>query len=236
MTDSGQPGRGPDGRAARWSGHRARRRAQIVAAALAAIDEHGPGVSTEQIAERAGMARPQLYRQFTDAQDLHNAIVRSAVESFLATMAPVLTHPSGSPRSLITQLVRTFVTWMTDNASRYHYVLARAGAVSDGEGALADARTRVGCLLRDLLAGYFVVLQVDPTLADPLAFGLVGMVESATERWLVAGSQGRDALVAQVSVWIWSLLDGLARVVGVAIDPDEPLPPLPDQAVELQDS
>lgn len=177
------------------------------------------------------MARPQLYRQFTDAQDLHNAIARSAVESFLATMAPALTSSSGSPRSLITQLVRTFVTWMTDNVSRYHYVLTRAGGAGagDGEGALADARTTVGCLLRDLLAGYFVVLQVDPALADPLAFGLVGMVESATERWLVTpGSQGRDALVAQLSVWIWSLLDGLARTVGVVIDPDQPLAPLPD--------
>ncbi|ANZ35910.1 hypothetical protein BBK82_07250 [Lentzea guizhouensis] len=49
-----------DGRAARWAGQREMRRAEVAAAALDAIAEHGPQVSTEQIAERAGIARHTL--------------------------------------------------------------------------------------------------------------------------------------------------------------------------------
>jgi AcrR family transcriptional regulator len=216
-----------DGRATRWAGHRDRRRAEIVSAALAAIDEHGPGVSTEQIAERAGIPRPRLYRHFADADDLHDAIAQRAAASLMTELTPALSAPTGTPRDIITLVVRTFVTWMTDNASLYRYVVLRTSGAGGGEQVIADVRSTVSGMLGDLLARYLVLFTLDPRAADPLAFGLVGMVESATERWLAApGQLSRDALVAQVSFWVWGVLDTMLRVVGVVIDPDVPLPPL----------
>lgn len=217
-----------DGRAARWAGHRARRRAEIVAAALVAVNEHGPDVSTEQIAERAGIPRPRLYRHFTDAEDLHDAIAQRAAELLIAEIAPTLTSLTGTPRGIIAGIVDTFVTWMTDNAPLYHYVVNRAtGGRNGGSRVAADARTTVSRMLRDFLERYCALLGIGPVSIDPLAFGLVGMVESATQRWLVApGTLGREALVGQVSLWIWGLLDHLLRSIGVVVDPDEPLPPV----------
>ncbi|GAA0635528.1 hypothetical protein GCM10010174_66490 [Kutzneria viridogrisea] len=59
--------------------------------------------------------------------------------------------------------------------------------------------------------------------------GLIGA--GPGQRWLVApGPLGRDELVAQLSMWIWGLLDLMCRAAGVVIDPDEPLPPLADAA------
>lgn len=220
-------GSAEDGRATRWAGHRARRRAEIVAAALAAVNEHGPSVSTEQIAERAGIPRPRLYRHFTDAEDLHNAVAQRIAEELVAELAPALSgRGGGTPRDIIGRIVDTFVTWMTENTSLYRYVVARGE-----DGLTADARTTISGMLRDLLAGYLAVLALDTRRADPLAFGLVGMVESATQRWLVApGSLGRDGLVHQLTIWIWGLLDTMLRASGVVIEPDLPLPPLPDTA------
>jgi AcrR family transcriptional regulator len=217
-----------DGRATRWAGHRARRRAEIVAAALVAVKEHGPDVSTEQIAERAGIPRPRLYRHFTDAEDLHDAVAQCAADLLIAEIAPTLTGLVGTPRGIIVRIVDTFVTWMTENVSLYHYVVNRAtGGRTGGNRVVADARTTVSGMLRDFLERYCALLGIDPVTVDPLAFGLVGMVESATQRWLVApGVLGREALVDQVSIWIWGLLDHILRSIGVVVDPDEPLPPV----------
>ena len=47
-----------DGRATRWDQHRTDRRAELVEAAVAAIDTHGPAASIAQIAEsRASASR-----------------------------------------------------------------------------------------------------------------------------------------------------------------------------------
>jgi len=219
-----------DGRAARWAGQRAKRRAEIVAAALAVIGAHGSDVSTEQIARRAGIARPQLYRHFADAEDLYDAIATRAAELLVAEMAPVLTRPDGTARTVITRIVGTFVTWMTENVTLYDYVVGRSVQAPRGGGSelIADVRAAISALLRDLLAGYLVALRLETGIADPLAHGLVGMVESTTRRWLtVPAALSRDDLVAQLTSWVWGLLDNMLRLAGVVLDPDQPLPDLP---------
>jgi AcrR family transcriptional regulator len=229
VVENGDPGRPVDGRAARWAGQRAKRRAEIVAAGLAAIGEHGPGVSTEQIAARAGIARPRLYRHFADAEDLYDAVAQRAAELIVAEMVPVLTRPSGTARGIITRVVRTFVVWLTDNLSLYRYVVLRSADERVGRDSLiADVRTSISELLRDLLAGYLAVFQLDTRIADPLAFGLVGMVESSTGRWLVEpGVFAHEDLVVALSSWVWGLLDSVLRSAGITLDPDVPLPALP---------
>jgi AcrR family transcriptional regulator len=60
-----------DGRAARWSGQRNKRRTEFVEAALQAVARYGPQTSTEQIASHVGVTRTKLYRYFDGAADLH---------------------------------------------------------------------------------------------------------------------------------------------------------------------
>ena len=217
-----------DGRAARWAGQRERRRAQIVQAALDAIRELGPNVSTEQIAERAGIARPQIYRHFDDAGDLYRTVARSAADLLLTETTGVLARPSGTPRGIIAQVVSTFVHWITDNVSLYQYVVTSStGAAHDGQVA-ADARAEISGLVRDLLNAYLGVLGASFDAADPLAFGLVGLVESSTQRWVAEpGQVTRDNLVELLVGSIWVLFDAVLRSQGVAVNPDQPLPELP---------
>src|ERR1700712_3460583 len=63
-----------DGRASRWDEHREARRGELVEAAVAAIDEHGPTASVAQISTSAGVSRPVLYRYFADKEDLYRAV------------------------------------------------------------------------------------------------------------------------------------------------------------------
>ncbi|MEU4805414.1 TetR/AcrR family transcriptional regulator [Actinosynnema sp. NPDC023587] len=229
MADGGGQDKPVDGRATRWAGQRDKRRAEIVTAALEAIGEHGPWVSTERIAERAGISRPRLYRHFADADDVYGAVGRRISELVVAEMVPVLTRPAGSAREIITRVVRTFVTWMTDNVSLYHYVVSRSvEAGPDRRVWAVDIRARLGGLLRDLIGGYLAVLGVGARVADPLAFGLVGMVESATARWSAEpGGLDRAQLVERLSDWVWGVVDDVLRAEGVVLDPDLVLPRLP---------
>lgn len=215
-----------DRRAARWTGQRAKRRAEFVDAAIAAIAVHGPAVSTEQIAAHAEVARPQLYRHFRDAGDLHRAVALRAAELILAEMAPVLTPPGGAPSGMIEQAVGTLVGWLADHANLYRYVTQQAAmGTTKGLDVVADIKTTLGTQLSLLLGGYLTAFGVpaDP-IAEPLAFGVVGFVESATDRWLSEpGSLTRQDLVDYLSSWIWGTLDHVCRTAGVTIDPDQPL-------------
>ncbi|MCE7000765.1 TetR/AcrR family transcriptional regulator [Saccharothrix sp. S26] len=229
MADGGRNA-GVDGRAARWAGHREKRRAEIVTAALSAIVEHGPWASTEQIADRAGVSRPQLYRHFSDADDLYNAVAHQVAELFAAEIVPVLSRPSGSPREIISGVVGTFVAWMADNASLYDYMVVRAAGSAPGRrGQAADMRLQVAERLCALFTAYLDLLGADSRHADTLAFGVAGMVESATVRWLtVPGALDQEQLVRRLTSAVWALFDDVLREAGVELDPDVPLPELPD--------
>ncbi|MEV0679043.1 TetR/AcrR family transcriptional regulator [Actinosynnema sp. NPDC050436] len=230
MADGDERDKPVDGRAARWAGQREKRRAEVVTAALEAIGEHGPWVSTEQIAERAGISRPLLYRHFADADDVYGAVGRRISELIIAEMEPVLTRPGGSAREIVTRVVRTFVVWMTDHVALYHYVVSRSvEADQDRRLWATDIRARISALLGGVIGGYLALLGVDARVADPLAYGLVGMVESTTARWTVEpGPLDRDRLIGTLSGWVWGVLDDVLRDAGVVLDPDLPLPPLPD--------
>ncbi|WP_020672266.1 TetR/AcrR family transcriptional regulator [Amycolatopsis nigrescens] len=218
----------PDRRAQRWTGQRAKRRAQFVEAAIAAIAVHGPAVSTEQVAAKAGVARPQLYRHFQGADDLHQAVALRAAELIVAEMAPLLSTPGGPPARMIDQAVRALVRWIAEHANLYRYVTQRAitgpGGRGDVRNVVADIKTTLGTQLSALLGAYLSAFELPIRIADPLAFGLVGFLESATDRWLdEPKSLSEEDLVDYLSAWVWGTLDHIFRSAGIVVDPDQPI-------------
>ena len=79
-----------DGRSTRWSAHREARRAELVEAAVAAIDRHGPLAGIEDIAAAAGVSKPVLYRYFSDKADLHAAVGAWGADLVLERLTPAL--------------------------------------------------------------------------------------------------------------------------------------------------
>jgi AcrR family transcriptional regulator len=210
----------PDGRATRWAGQHERRRAEFVDAALEAIAEHGPDVSTEQIAEKAGVARTRLYKHFGDAADLQRAISIRVSELISEELAPVW-NPQGSPMEMITTAVGTHLRWLTEHSHLYRYLTRHAPT-----GDTPDVRTAIGVHLSTFFAGYLTAFELDPAPAETIAFGLVGYVESATDRWLSGPRElGPGQLQEHLTGAIWTILDHTLRAGGVELDPHAPLPP-----------
>jgi len=219
------PGASTDGRATRWTGQQERRRAAFVEAALAAIAQHGPDVTTEQIAAEAGVARTRLYRHFAGAAELNQAIAARAEEMILAALTPVW-DLSSSPAEIISTAVGAHLGWLVDNLALYRYLVRHSVTTASGDTAVNDVKRLIATHLLRLLEEYVGLLGLDARMIGPLSYGLVGFVDATAERWVDEdhGVQLPE-MVELLSSWIWSVLDGVLRREGLQLDPGTPVVP-----------
>ncbi|GAB2859708.1 TetR/AcrR family transcriptional regulator [Nocardioides pacificus] len=213
-----------DGRARRWSGQHERRRAEFVEAALLAIAEHGPDASTEQIAQRAGVARTRLYKHFAGAAELNQAIAARAVDLVTAELEPVW-NPQGTPTDMIGTAVATHLRWLTEHSNLYRYLTKHSvSGHAEGSDVVADIKGSIAQHLAELFAGYLTLFEVDTGLAEPLAWGLVGYVDSAATRWVEnPGATTFEQMSDFLARGIWAILDDALRSYGLTLDPHVPL-------------
>lgn len=211
-----------DGRATRWTGQQERRRAEFVEAALAAIDEHGPEVSTEQIAAAAGVARTRLYRHFSGATELNESIAARAEAMLLEALAAAW-DSSASPEVVIRTAVSTHLQWLTEHRQLYRYLVLHSVTTAGGDTVVNDIKRIISGLLGALIGEWVEVLEIDPSIVQPLSYGLVGLVDAAAARW-VEDAQGvsLDELVDLLSGWSWSIIETTLSAQGVALDPSQP--------------
>ncbi|KAA9156660.1 TetR/AcrR family transcriptional regulator [Amycolatopsis acidicola] len=211
----------PDGRAARWAGQRQRRREEFVEAAIRAIAEHGPEASTEHIAEAAGVARTRLYKHFTDATDLRRAVAERAVRQVNTELAALL-HLEGTPMEMITGTIGMHTEWLSEHRHLYHYLSRHSPAGREG---IEDVKTTIARRLTTLFESYLDGFGLGSQAAEPIAFGLVGLVESSTAQWLENDrGLGHAQFTALLARWVWGILDDTLRQGGITVDPHRPLP------------
>lgn len=199
---------------------------------MQAIAEYGPDVSTGQIAGVAGVARTRIYKHFEDAADLQAAIAERVLELVATELEPVW-NPQGSAKKMISGIVDTIITYLSDHQNLYHYLTKYAPSARNSErDVVTDVKTGIGNHLTGIFTHFLSEFGVDSRLAGVNAFALVGMVESAVNRWLdEAGGVTREELSAHLTHWIWLLLDSGLREAGVELDPDAPLV-IPDSGKE----
>lgn len=211
-----------DGRTRRWAGHREARRLELVDAAVAAIEEHGPEVTTEQIASRAGVSRPGLYRHFDGKDDLQSAIAARSVERLVHELEPVW-RPSGEPREMLERAIAAHLRWLSEHANVYHYLKRNSLPSSDSvESASTNVRGVVSAHTAQMLVDGSLGAEIPPAVAHPLAYGLVGMVDAAAAHWLdeahgadveTLGAQLTEACWAVIRVTVGSrVVDALERI------------------------
>jgi AcrR family transcriptional regulator len=215
-----------DGRAARWSGQREKRREEFVEAALEAIARYGPQASTEQVADHVGVTRTKLYRYFDGAADLHHSIARRASDMLTAKQTLVWDAPM-SPMQVVTGTVSMHVRWRVEHPNLYEY-LTRHPLSHDARGvaAIHDVNRAVAANLANVIAMFYRTLGVDERPAVPLSIGAVGFVESSVTHWLNDPAPvPRKEFTTQLAEWMWSLLNTALLKAGLEIDPNQPVTP-----------
>jgi AcrR family transcriptional regulator len=202
-----------DGRSRRWDDHRESRRAELVEAAVAAIDEHGAGANIAQIAASAGVSKPVLYRYFSDKDDLYRAVGAWGAQQVIDGLLPVLLGDAPI-RSRVEKGCTAYLTLI----ARHPHVFFLLVEHPSGDDPLADGKEMVAATISRTLGDALRDLGVDAAGAEPWAHGLVGLGLSTGEWWLRRRTMSRRAVSDYLSSFIWHAFEGIAQENGVRID------------------
>jgi AcrR family transcriptional regulator len=224
-----------DGRQARWDQHKEERRQQIIDAAIAVVEEAGPGVEihVQQIAERAGLSRTVIYRHFEDRADLDRAVQSRILDGLWAELMPRITL-DGTVPEIIERVVGTYVHWAVAHPALHqladHDVTTSSGRSQPRGGPLEEGLERLAGQVAQVVHVGALALggelsEEDIATLDPLAYGMVGAVFSSVRRWLTHQDPTLtpEKVIALVSQTLWFGIDGHARRFGLVIDPGRPV-------------
>ncbi len=208
-----------DGRSTRWEAHRAERREKIVDAALALLAEKGPEFGLEEVAARAGLSKPVIYRFFGDRASLIDAMGDRATNQLAQRMMPAI-YAEVANRARIRAVIGAFISFLDESPNAY-WLFARAASGTGGDVVRAH-REFVASALSGVLSEYIRSSGVEaPAEAENVwAYGLVGFVQSTAEWWLEHRTIGRDEVIEQLTTFVWVQVEGAARLYGLRLDPD----------------
>jgi AcrR family transcriptional regulator len=197
---------------------------QIVEAARTAIEEHGPEALTGQIAKRAGLARPNVYRHFSSKDDLDRAVARRAYQELRAEIRARLDQ-CGTPLDVIRAPIEAQVIWADRHQNLYRFLVSRGH-----QRRLQQRTAERGDFAAELAAAaarYFPRLADDPDAAEATLVGLIGLFDASVLRWLNRPVGTREQLIDRLTAQAWLILDHHLREFDIHIDPAVPLPERP---------
>jgi hypothetical protein len=94
----------------------------------------------------------------------------------------------------------------------------------NGVAAIREVNSAVAGSVAGQLEGYFWAVGLGEVPTEPLSFGIVGFVESATTHWLNNPAPPPLAeFTVQLAEWIWALLSSTLQSSGIRLDPQEPI-------------
>lgn len=207
-----------DGRSTRWDEHRESRRAELVAAAVTAIDAHGPSASIAEIAASASVSKPVLYRYFTDKDDLYSAVGQWGAQQVMDQLIPILLGDAAvgdaGVRGRVLAACEAYLEFL-DEHPQVFLLLVEHRASSDP---LADGKDQIASTLAKLMGDTLRRLGADAAGAEPWAHGLIGMGLAVGEWRIRRDIMGHEATASYLASFIWHAFNGYAAEVGVALD------------------
>jgi AcrR family transcriptional regulator len=139
----------PPTRARNRRGEGVRLRDDIVAAAVALLDETGDesAVTLRAVARKVGIAAPSIYRHFPDQPSVMLAVVRQAFDELEEQLTSALTHADGGPRDRLFAVGDAYLRFAQEHPGRYRTMfgglwmpdLTQTSMTADEIAALGDA-------------------------------------------------------------------------------------------------
>ncbi len=209
-----------DGRATRWQGHKARRRTEMIDAAIEVIEEHGNEISVQLIAEHLGLPRPVVYRHVGGRSELDALARRRILDLLLAELLPTL-RPDGTLKEVVRAVIRTYLGWI-ERHPNLHRFLSDAAPQVEGAPTLSPAGREMGGQLADMFSATLARFGIDPARARPMALAVVGLVDAVIAGWRAEPEPvlGAEQIQGILTESVLSLLEGNARSLGVPLQRD----------------
>jgi AcrR family transcriptional regulator len=187
----------------------AERREQLLVVALETFAAKGfHETSMNDVAEAAGVTKPVLYQHFASKKALYHELVDEMGARLEKAIFEAVAEADG-PRQQVEAGFRAYFRWSIGQGAAFRVLFSdRNRADVDLSGAVA----RVEAVVADRVAGLIEVPGLSDDERHVLAFGVVGIAEATSRRWLALGlGEGRDAdaFADQVAQLAWSGLRGI---------------------------
>jgi AcrR family transcriptional regulator len=188
------------------------RRAELVAAAVAAIDAHGPDVSMAQIAAAAGVSKPVLYRYFADKHELHAAVGQWGADEVLRRVVPAMLM-EGPVRAKFAGAIDGYLSMIEE----HHQLFVLLVRHRHGGDPLADGKVKIISIISRFLSETLRGLDLDASGSEVWAQGIVGSGLAVGEWWLETRTMTREEVGGYLSSFAWHSLEGTARELGMPL-------------------
>jgi len=188
----------------------AQRRQQLIGAAFAVFAAKGfHDASMNDIAEAAGVTKPVLYQHFGSKRDLFLELLREGAQR-LSDAVATATATATSPRAQVEAGFGAFFRFVRDE--REAFALIFSGALHH-EPAFAEEVDRVEREMALAITELIVVEGMDHEHRRMLAYGIVGIAQTAGRHWVARGLDTEaDELAAQLALLAWTGLRGARQV------------------------
>jgi AcrR family transcriptional regulator len=197
-----------DGRRSRWSTHREQRRAVLVEAAVQALLRYGAEADMARVAAVAGVSKPVLYRYFADKAELWLAVGEYVARLVVDQITPVVARVRAE-RELVSATIDAYLTAIESNPDLYRFLVHQSG-VPGMPHLIATAARTVATELARAVGDRLRALGLDAGPAEPWAYGMVGMVQSVGDWWILHDRPiSRAALTEYLTTLLWHGLDGV---------------------------
>lgn len=213
----------------RWRPHNDTRKAAIFVATAELLENSDTELSVQLIAQRAGVPKSSVYRQFKGRDDLYAQARAYLVDELAAALESSMDVSTGSIHQILERTIATTARWALEHPRWFEF--ARSGPRHDTD---ADLDAMGALQLRITHSAQTILFALAEQVGAPiesvaiLPAAVVHMVEGTVREW----SRGTenigsvDNLVAELTDLAWYMIDGRARAVGLPLDPDEAIPAL----------
>jgi AcrR family transcriptional regulator len=187
----------------------AERRRQLLDVALEVFAANGfHETSMNEVAEAAGVTKPVLYQHFASKEALYSELV-DEIGARLERVIFEAAAAAEGPRQQVESGFRAYFRWAIGQGAAFQVLFSdRNRADVD----LVDAIDRVESLVADRVASLIDIPGLTDEERHVLAFGVMGIAEATSRRWLRLGlgsGDDADAFADQVARLAWSGLRGI---------------------------
>jgi AcrR family transcriptional regulator len=179
-------------------------RQRLLDAAERAIRRHGPAVSLEQIAAKAGVTKPVLFAHVGDRR----ALVHALADRLLTRIETAVAHalaPSAGGRDSLERLIRAELETIAADSHIYAFVNGGGAGNANLESTVAFARRSAAPLIAGI-AHERKSRGLDPAPAEAWGHAIIGMLHMTGLWWLQKPAAERDArrLASQLCELLWN--------------------------------
>lgn len=193
----------------------AARRARVLLAAVDAVEELGAGAGVADVAERAGIPRPHVYRVFASKEALEAEVAGFAATELVRRARPTYGQV-GTPFTVVHGVILACVEWATEHPNLYRFLAAQQQTKKWHQARFG--RTRFLEEVADAMGRYLDASGHSTKAPAGVLAGLMGMVDASIIWWLDNHDEPMDDVTSRLTRQVVGILKDALADMGIHID------------------